>query len=234
MNSKMRVSIVATVHHELGRATADELRWLLGRLQPDVLFLECSPANFAGFQDGSWVSLEAAAVMAHRHKHDVQLVPADMDIPIGLAAKAAADDMFMAVEAQSSRYSQLSAHQDQLTAEDGFAYLNSPGCAEVEFALQQEMRAVVKAIGDPRLAAIHAHWVSLHDQREWAMIHCAQKYAQVNSFTTGVLLVGATHRRQILEKSQSVANEDNRSVIWDIDWYDQIVSYPVHRTDCDT
>jgi hypothetical protein len=66
-----RVLLVSSIHHEIGNATAEELTWLLGRLRPDVLFLEISSTEGSAFLESSCGTLESAAVMRYRNLSDL-------------------------------------------------------------------------------------------------------------------------------------------------------------------
>ena len=77
----MRISLIGTVHAESGRANLAELRTILERLQPDVIFAEIPTANLADYLDGSHGSLESAAVALYRERPPVNVVPVDLNKP---------------------------------------------------------------------------------------------------------------------------------------------------------
>src|SRR4030095_11697536 len=169
MQGMRRVLITCSVHHETGNATAAELHWLLGRLRPDVLFLEHSSADFSAFLDGSCGTLESLAVMNYRNRNAVELVPLDLHLDAA-ELKPKVDEMFDRIEEASPRYCQLELANRQHTAMGGFAYLNSPTSALLQSEMQREIRATVDAVGEPRLTELCALWTRTNDQRELAMI----------------------------------------------------------------
>ena len=212
-----RVLITCSVHYETGNATAGELLWLLGRLRPDVLFLEHSSTAFPAFLDGSCGTLESAAVLNYRNRSAVELVPVDLHLD-ATELKPKIDEMFDRIEEASPRYRQLELANRQQTAMGGFAYLNSLTCALLQSEMQREIRTTVDAIGDPRLAELHSLWMRTNDRRELAMITGVEAFARRGSFEKGVLLVGAGHRQQLLEKSQLLRSDGQSAVTWDFDW----------------
>src|SRR5262245_1081336 len=196
-----RVLVVCSVHRATGNATAGELHWLLGRLQPDVIFLEHAPADIARFLDGSCGTLESAAVIHYRNSIAVKLVPVDL-VPEATELKPKFDEMFGRIDDASPKFGQLESANQQHTEQGGFAYLNSPICATLQFEMQHEIRITVEAIGDPALAELYALWTRTHDEREQAMINAVEAFARDAPFEKGVLLVGAAHRQSMLEKLQ--------------------------------
>ena len=127
--------LVCSVHRETGLATAAELCWLLGRLRPDVLFLEHSATNFSAFLDGSCGSLESAAVMHYRSLHAVELIPVDLHLHAA-ELKEKFDELFDRIGEVSHRYGYLQLANLQHTANGGFAYLNSATNAVLQSEIQ--------------------------------------------------------------------------------------------------
>lgn len=212
------VLLVCSVHHETGNATAAELHWLLGRLRPEVLFLEHSTTSHTAFLDGSYGgSVESAAVRQYHRQHAVELVPVDLHLEVS-ELKPKLDGLFERVEEASSRFRFLKLANLEHTKKGGHAYLNSPICAELQSEMQREMRATVDATGDRALSEQYSLWTSINNQRELAMLRGVEAYARRTSFKKGVLLVGAAHRDSLLSKSQLLRRDGPSSVVWDFDW----------------
>src|SRR5882757_8980944 len=121
MNS---VSLVCTVHVEMGLANVSELCAILECIQPEVIFLEVPPAAFEEYMENcSQQNLESMAVRQYRESHQVKLVPVDLPTPTG--------DFFSNFEELRRRIRQVSAEYRRLIKWDedcmreyGFAYLN--------------------------------------------------------------------------------------------------------------
>jgi hypothetical protein len=81
MNS---VSLVRTVHVEMGLANVSELCAILERIQPEGIFLEVPRAAFNDYYGNcSRQNLESLAVMQYRQGRQVELVPVDLPTPTG-------------------------------------------------------------------------------------------------------------------------------------------------------
>ena len=212
-----RVLLVCSVHRETGRATAAELHWLLGRLRPEVLFVEHSSSDFAAFLDGSYGTLESAAVRRYRDLHAVEVVPVDLHLR-AVELKQKVDDLFDRIEDASPRFCQLELANRQHTARGGFAYLNSPSSALLQCEMQREMRMTVEAVGEPALAELYALWTHTNELRELAMLSGVEAFARQTSFKRAVLLAGAAHRQTLLERSRRLRSDGPSLVTWDFDW----------------
>lgn len=219
-----RVLIVCSVHQETGKATAGELSWLLNQLRPDVLFLECSPADFPAFQDGPHRTLEPAVVMAYHGRNEVTLVPVDLPLPDAEPLKPKVGELFERIEAESSQYCPMDSTNRQYTKKGGFAYLNSPLNFQLESAIQREMQATVQAVGDSQLNELYELWMLTNGLREQEMISRVEEFASHTSFKKGVLLVGAAHRPSIFEKLQFPRSDGAGVVTWDFDWHHEVAN----------
>jgi len=81
MNS---ISLVCTVHEEMGLANASELRAILDRIQAEVIFLEVPPEDFDDFYNHCRrENLESKVVRRYREGRQVGLVPVDLPKPSG-------------------------------------------------------------------------------------------------------------------------------------------------------
>jgi hypothetical protein len=212
-----RVLLVYSVHRETGAATAGELHWLLGRLQPDVLFLEESSTGLPAFLDGSRGTLESAAVRRYRREYSVELIPVDLHREV-TDFKPQVDVLFDRIEEASERYCQLEYANRKHTEKGGFAYLNSPICAVLQSEMQKEIRATVETVGDPAFTELYALWTRAMDMRERAMLNGVEAHADQKSFRKVLLLVGAAHRQSLIEKSQLPRSGGVSRVMWDFAW----------------
>src|SRR5438046_10345775 len=76
-----RVSVVFTEHEENGLVNASGLLAILERITPEVIFLECPPAAFDNYLNGTHAKLEPAAVNRYRAIHSVELIPVELPTP---------------------------------------------------------------------------------------------------------------------------------------------------------
>ncbi len=209
------VSLVCTVHEEMGLANVSELRAILERIQPEVIFLEVPPEAFDDFcENGSEYNLESLAVRQYREGRQVGLVPVDLPTPSG-EFFSNLEELRRRMSRVSSEYRRLMKLDDDCVREDGFVYLNSEHCGELWLRVYEDMVSSIKWMNDPRLFALYQSWKEKSDLREDAMIENIQKYCSRNPLDKGVFLVGAAHRRPIIEKSREQSVVDSARIRWD-------------------
>jgi hypothetical protein len=203
------VSLVFSVHEERGIANAQELHAILLHVRPEVIFLEVPAAAFGDFYlSRRRENLESEAVHLFLDScPKTNLIPTDLPTP----AREFFEDheqLCMRVRDASPRYRQLlSLDRDRLSAY-GFAYLNSDYCSQHWSDVRVEILDAVRRIGDPRWSEVQEAWDNTNELREVEMMRNIQEYCAQNSFERGVVLVGAAHRRSLIEKfrNQSEVN----------------------------
>ncbi|BFG80917.1 hypothetical protein PTKU46_89510 [Paraburkholderia terrae] len=212
----MRISLIGTVHAESGRANVAELRTILERLQPDVIFAEIPTANLADYRDGSHGNLESAAVALYRERRPVNVVPVDLNKPSD-EFFSKSEEMFKKVERTSPKYRRLMDQNSLETRDHGFPYLNSDRCARAWAAIYDEVRETVEWIGDDELRQIYALWSETNDRRETGMLENINGYCIRGALSHGVLLLGAGHRRAMVEKVQEQRGVGAPGVSWKLE-----------------
>lgn len=212
----MRISLIGTVHAESGRANLAELRTILERLQPGVIFAEIPTVNLADYLDGSHGNLESAAVALYRKRRPVYVVPVDLNKPSDEFFRES-EEMFKKVERTSSEYRRLMDQNSLDTRDHGFPYLNSDRCAQAWAAIYDEVRATVEWIGDARLRQIYALWSETNDRREKGMLENINGYCIRGGLSHGVLLLGTGHRKAMVEKVQEQRGVGAPGVSWNFE-----------------
>ncbi|WP_321937428.1 hypothetical protein [Paraburkholderia sp. J8-2] len=212
----MRISLIGTVHAEHGRANVAELRTILERLQPDVIFAEIPTANLADYRDGSHGNLESAAVALYHERRPVNVVPVDLNKPSD-EFFGKAEEMFKKVERTSPEYRRLMDQNSLDTRNHGFPYLNSDRCAQAWAAIYDEVRETVEWIGDDELRQIYALWRETNDRRETGMLENINGYCIRGALSHGVLLLGAGHRKAMVEKVLEQRGVGAPGVLWKLE-----------------
>lgn len=209
----MHISLIGTVHAESGHANVAELRAILDRLQPDVIFAEIPPANLTDYLNGSHGNLESAAVVLYRKRVQVNVVPVDLKRPDDEFFRNS-EEMFTRVERTSPDYRRLMDQNSRDTREHGFPYLNSNRCAQAWADIYVEVRKTVEWIGDPRLLQNYGLWSEANDHRETTMLENINGYCGRHTLSHGVLLVGAAHRKAMVEKVRGQRVSGVPGVLW--------------------
>lgn len=217
-----RVSLVFTMHEEIGLANVSELLAILTRVQPQVIFLEVPTAAFDDYYGTcSRANLESMAVRQYRKSRQAELVPVDLPTPEREFFENA-EYLRLRIRGESPAYRQLMMRDSDYVHAYGFAYLNSDYCSKLWSEIYEDMRNTIRRLGEPKLVEIYESWKTTNDLRENAMMKNVQNYCRENTFDSSVLLVGAAHRQHIIDKSKGHAALDSSEVQWDFSsWANQ-------------
>jgi hypothetical protein len=209
------VSLICTVHGEIERANVAGLHAILARVQPDVIFLEVPEASFSEYYVAcSEHNLESRAVNQYRSGRPVRLVPVDLPTP----EREFFEDhehLHNRVLEESFQYRQLLMTNHARIQKYGFAYLNSDFCDKHWLDTYGEMLAVVRRLGDPRLLSIYDCVVRKLEARDAEMISRILNFCKSSVFEKGAFLVGAEHRRRIVELAKEQLSASPASIQWD-------------------
>jgi hypothetical protein len=130
-----RVTVVGTVHEEKGRANISGLLAILGRIRPEVIFLEIPAAAFDDHFNGNGGNLESTAVARYCENHRVDLIPVDPPTPdADFFAKH--QHLHKRMGRTSPDYRRLVDWHSENVSARGFAYLNSKDCSDLFSQLQ--------------------------------------------------------------------------------------------------
>lgn len=207
--------LVFTIHKELGFSNAPSLLKFLNEYQPDVIFLELPHHAFNGFYGlcNPRSNLESMAVRQYREKHPtVKLEP--VDIAVAEDFERDKEELFERLAAESAELSHLLDEMTRDERERGLPYLNSEGCSQRWAKIYAVMETTVDILKDPALTECFESWTSTHEHRDQAMISNIRQYCRKHAFERGVFLVGAAHRRAIIEKSKSPDGDDPDDIKW--------------------
>jgi hypothetical protein len=215
MNS---ISLVCTVHEEMGLANSSELLAILERIQPEVIFLEVPPAAFDDYYGNcSRRNLESLAVRQYREGRQVELVPVDLPTPPA-EFFSNLEELRRRIGKISPEYRRLMKLDDASIREHGFGYLNSEDCGELWVRVYEDIVSSIKWMNnDSRLLELYESWRESDDLREKEMIENIYKYCRENTFDKGVFLVGAAHRRPIIHIAREQTRVDPTRIQWDFD-----------------
>lgn len=208
------VSLICTVHAEMGCANVSELHALLERIRPQVIFLE-APANRSLesliLEDPN--RLETAALIKYQDSNSAAVVPVDLATPDD-SFFTRSEDLFRILEKTSYKYGELMDRNSERIRAEGFPYLNSESHGKYLSDLHQEILDSIKTRGDNWALEVYSKWTKTNNERDMGMISNIQKYCVQYEFSRAAFLVGAAHRNSILEKSKEQSQIAMPNVYW--------------------
>lgn len=209
-----RVTLVCTVHHEIGKCNVQELVKILVAVGPQVIFEEIRPDDFESFYtDESKCTVEIRAIKEYLKGRKARQVPVDdYETPEGFGPYMRALDDF--VESRSSAYCNAMDEMHKQQAELGFSYLNSSAFASSIKESERLYQEAVSTYGNDLARSKLSEWNDHTRKRESSMLGNIYRFCLQTNFTEAVFLVGAGHMSGIKKGIERYAKDQPNLVCW--------------------
>ena len=210
------ITIVFTVHNEQGLCNQAELVRILREIDPEVIFEELRPLDFAEmYQESARHTLEMKAIIEFRNEKPVEQVPVDhFEMKEGLAADI--NKLLSYAERSHTEYGEFTDKEDWCAYHFGFEFFCS---AEFKALNAQTHKALSDAVDQSKDEAINGllqDWNQRWRMRERSMVENIYKYSERRAFSSAAFLVGAGHIAGILEEIATCAKENPEAIEWKI------------------
>ncbi|MBL0269344.1 MAG: hypothetical protein IPP99_11925 [Chitinophagaceae bacterium] len=221
------ITFVATGHKEVGLCNSHELFKIIEQIKPEVIFEEIPPGKFEAVYAGTrQQSLEVKTIKAYLHKYPAtHHIPVDLDIDEATEneIKAEVDGIAFICNDYNAEYNYLSRLLSHWKEKLGFQFLNNDQCSK--FILRQRIleRQVLDAlrkdnnqreIDHDRLNLAYNQWIDQIENRENEMLRNIYSYMEQKKYNRALFLVGAAHRKPIMQKIQEYESKAKIKLIW--------------------
>jgi len=163
-------------------------------------------------------NLEAEAVKLFQRNHHIELVPVDLPTPEKVFFENY-EDLHKNVEEKSRKYREITDSYSARLRRHGFYYLNSEYCSKDLAAINEEIDEYLKTAEDESLYVPNNSWIKQISMRDAEMCRNITNYCTEHTFERAVFLVGAAHRKGVMEETSKYELE------WNFDgkgyWYPQ-------------
>lgn len=221
------ITLIATTHTEKGLCNSQELFKIMEKLSPDVIFEETPPIKFKGVYEGTrQSSLETQAI-----KLFIQKYPATPHYPVDMNIKHTSEietrievyGIDYICKDYSQEYFILSNLINDWSAAYGFRYLNTDKCSELierKNVLEREILDKLrndenqKNLDHEGLTLAYKQWLAQHEERENEMLRNIYNHMQAKNYTNAIFLVGAAHRKPIIQKIQEYESKQEFKLNW--------------------
>ena len=124
--------------------------------------------------------------------------------------------MFRAVNQASVDYRRLVDLNSVEMRAGGFPYLNSERCVQAWANIYRETEATLEWMGDRRRREIYDLWKHTNELRDREMLKNIVLSSARNAGVCGVFLVGAAHRKSIIDKALAGSGAGLPRIEWDL------------------
>lgn len=211
------ITLISTIHSENGKCNSDELYKIVESINPEVVFEELPNILFEIVYNGNHFPdepLEIKCIKKYLRNHNIRHIPVDIDVRPNLS-KNEIEYMFRSFK-KHHVYKKIEDEQKVLTAQEGFAYLNSEKCLESfdkRTTIEKDLLDFA-GINKDLLSRIYRLFHEEHNNREKAMIQNIYNYSRENQYSQAVFLIGAAHRRSIMQKIQDYESKEALKLNW--------------------
>lgn len=144
----LSITLISTVHKEIGKCNYYDLYKIIESINPDVIFLEAFENSYSKYhqmlfsQFGVYQErLEIKAIQAYSQNHAFEYVPV---LDIGLSDEF---EKIIAIVSENTKYQKILDNYTLFETVHGFQFLNS----KKQIALQEEMRELENRIIDNKI-----------------------------------------------------------------------------------
>lgn len=212
MNS---ITLIGTIHSENGQCTADELYKIVESVNPEVIFDEL-PRHFSDMfysdsfdthfanninRDSLRVPLEVKCIKKYKQNYNIKIVPVDIDVTQETSKNQQENYFMFSTFFKNEDYKKLDYEKETLIAQEGFHFLNSNKFLDFEKKKELVEKNIIESeIQKNRLLNIYRLFRAEQYTREDAMLRNIYNYSKGNQYDQAVFLVGAEHKKSIMQK----------------------------------
>ena len=221
------ITLVATGHKEKGLCNSHELFKIIEQISPDVIFEEIPPGKFEAVYAGTrQASLEVEAIKAYLQKYpDTYHYPVDLDIEQATEKqiKTEVDGIYFICKDYSPEYKYLDGLIRYWSEKYGFPFLNNDRCSEIisrKKVLEKQILDALRKDNNQRamdhetLNLAYKQWIDQIEDRENEMLRNIYSYMEQKKYDRALFLVGAAHRKSIMQKIQEYESKEKIKLNW--------------------
>jgi hypothetical protein len=221
------ITLIATNHTEKELCNSNELFKIIEQIGPDIIFEEIPPGKFEAVYAGTRQdTLETQAIKPYLQKYPATYhYPVDIDIEQAAEKKIRNDlaRIDFICNTNDTKYKKLSGQILYLQETYGFRFLNSDQFSELISIKKTLGRQILdklkndenhKIVDLENLNFAYILWLVQNDVRENEMLRNIYSYMSTKKYDKGLFLVGAAHRKPIMQKIQKIESKEEIKLKW--------------------
>ena len=209
------ITLVCTSHSERGKCNADELFKIIEHISPDVIFEELTPNLYDILYNKNILAesapLEIKCIRKYIQLHNIKNIPVDIEVSSTFSkgiyhafAEFEKYDLYNEIEFELKKKIELG----------GFDYLNSYEYSNLVEKQRSDESKILEDVNNNQLNRIYKSYYDDQDFREIIMLNTIYNYSLVNDYDHAVFLIGAGHRRSIIQKVAEYQLKDIIKLNW--------------------
>jgi pheromone shutdown protein TraB len=204
------ITLVSTLHSELGKCNADELYKIIENINPDVVFEELTPYLYDMVYNKNIVDetapLEIKCIRNYKQQHNIKNIPVDIEVKSTFSNEI---KVVFALFEKYDTYSEIVSEIKRKIESDRFDFLNSDEYSDLVEKQRSIERKILEEINNRQLNRIYKTFNADLHLCENFMLNTIYAYSKENNYDQAVFLIGAAHRSSIIQKvAESQLTED--------------------------
>jgi len=203
------ITLISTVHKEIGKCNANELCEIIEKIGPEVIFLEALEKTYSDYEKLMFSSfgifhkkLEISAIQKYGVNNSFKHIPV---LDNGLSDSF--EKKYSKI-CEESEFQNLIDNFDSLAAEHGFKFLNSIESIK----LHDEIRMLERQLlNESEISKVANEDI---DTYENSMIRNIYSYCKTNKFNTAIFMCGVAHRKSTIEKIEKFKAQEEIDLSW--------------------
>lgn len=226
------ITLIGTTHSKNGLCNSDELYKIIEEIKPNIIFDEL-PSQFSDiYYSESFdtfcaniimlgrpmpiVPLEVKCIKKYKQNYGIEIIPVDIDNRQKLSELQEEISSMYLTFFSNDDYKKLNNNIDILAAQEGFQFLNSNHFLELLREKESLEKTIMESnINKNRLLSLYNLFhLEQGENRENAMLNNIYNYSKANEYTQAILLIGANHRKSIMQKIGQYENLSEIKLNW--------------------
>jgi hypothetical protein len=195
------ITLISTNHTESGKCNADELYKIIESIKPEIIFEELPSKSFNDYYNGkpSSVTLEVKCIKNYLQNHNIEHIPVD---DIADPNRHPLERLMFKKFERDTEYKKLKYEHNLLKKQKGFDYLNSHKCIDIVEKWILEEKRILGFFDAHNNTFLDTYKLFYEDvnNRENSMLQNIYNYSRENQYNQAVFLLGAGHRKSIMQK----------------------------------
>ena len=213
------ISLICTRHDELGKCNSNELFLIVEHINPEVIFEEIPPSFFDKYYfEKSMSNLESYTINRYIENHKIDHIPVDSD-------NLPSEDFFKDHKKMLERiegladingftYRNLVDNNRIHSMNYGFQYLNSIYSDNINNEIYKAIENGLQKINNNKFFQSFKLWKEINEMRENQMLQNIYRYSQAHQYDRAIFLIGAAHRKSIIEKILEYQKTEKVKLNW--------------------
>jgi hypothetical protein len=205
-----KITLISTVHMEIGQCNADELFYIITEINPDVIFLEALESCYSKYDQLLFSSnriyhkrLEIQAIQKYSQNRYFEYVPVlDKEL-------SSSFDIKYNLVFQSAQLQRLLNDFNSFAEKGSFQFLNS----DKAIGLHDEMRTLEKnLLKDNEIQRKAVNDLLIYED---SMIRNIYSYCKENLFNAAIFMCGNAHRKSLINKIEDYNKISSINLNWE-------------------